>query len=286
MEALRIDIIQGRAAQVLAQVEARLAKVEAWWKQQRTGKRVPEASEPEVLVRGFLSALDVAMHAHVAQRDWESALLRIDTMLDVKRTLKRPVEDIAKDRMNRAVMLGRLGHFGDAKAELESCLHVFKDDPAGSAKVQSSLAELFDRQGDVAQAITLERRALTLHEQSPDPANRAAPHSNLANYLERSGTPSALAEAPRHRLAALIYQLIVRLRRDLQTSLRNYAVGFGRPHAPGTELAVPRVAELLADPAFQPLDQWLGQRQVKLDELQTEVDQLLEQARQTALREK
>jgi tetratricopeptide (TPR) repeat protein len=286
MEALRIDIIQGRAAQVMAQVQARLAKVEAWWKQQRTGERVPEAPEPEVLVRGFLGALDVAMHAHVAQRDWESALLRIDTMLDVKRTSKRPVEDIAKDRMNRAVMLGRLGHFGDAKAELESCIHVFKDDPVGSAKVRSSLAELFDKQGDLAQAITLERRALARREQLPDPVDRAASHSNLANYLERRGSPSALAEAPRHRLAALIYQLVARLKRDLQTSLHNYAVGFNRARAAGTKLAVPRVAELLADPAFRPLADWLRPRQANLDELQAVVGQFLEQAEQAALAQK
>ena len=45
----------------------------------------------------------------------------------------------------------------------------------------------------------------------------------------------------------------------------------------------PRVAELLADPAFHPLEQWLRQRPVDVDELQTGVDQLLEQVRQRAL---
>jgi hypothetical protein len=42
------------------------------------------------------------------------------------------------------------------------------------------------------------------------------------------------------------------------------------------------VAELLADPAFNPLDSWLRQRQVNPAELQREVDQFLEQARQVA----
>ena len=38
----------------------------------------------------------------------------------------------------------------------------------------------------------------------------------------------------------------------------NYAIDFRRAHA-RTELHVPRVAELLADP-FRPLDDWLRQR--------------------------
>lgn len=46
---------------------------------------------------------------------------------------------------------------------------------------------------------------------------------------------------------------------------------------------VPSVGELLTDPAFQPLEQWLRQRQVNIAELQAAVDQYLEQARQAAL---
>ena len=46
---------------------------------------------------------------------------------------------------------------------------------------------------------------------------------------------------------------------------------------------MPRVAELLAAPAFDPLDQWLRQRQVDLVELQAAVDQVLEQVRQGTL---
>jgi hypothetical protein len=42
------------------------------------------------------------------------------------------------------------------------------------------------------------------------------------------------------------------------------------------------VAELLADPAFAPLDQWLRQRQVDVAELQAAVDHLLDQARRAA----
>jgi hypothetical protein len=116
----------------------------------------------------------------------------------------------------------------------------------------------------------------------PDPSDRAISHNNLALYLQRQGTPPALAESARHQLAALIYRIVAGLGQNLQDSLRNYAIDFRRANAAGTEVAVPRVAELLANPAFHPLDQWLRQRQVNPAELQMAVDQLLDQVREAA----
>ncbi|MDS4032027.1 MAG: CHAT domain-containing protein [Candidatus Contendobacter sp.] len=282
LEALRIDVMQGQVKAALPQIEARLVRVAAWWQQQCAGQPVPEAPYAEI-ARAYISALDIARQADYARQDWASALHRIDAVLEVKRALQRPAEDIARDRVNRANVLGRLGRFGEARAELEACLPLFQNDPAASSTVLSSLADLFDKQGDVAQAITQERRALALCEQLPDPTDRAVSHHNLANHLEHHGAPAALAESSRHRLADLIYCLVAGLGQHLQTSRHNYAVHFRRAHVASAELAVPRVAELLADPAFYPLDQWLHQRQVDMDELQAEVDQVLEQVRQAAL---
>jgi tetratricopeptide (TPR) repeat protein len=283
LEALRIDIRRGQVALALAQVEARLAQVEAWWQQDRSGQRVPEAPNPEVLARVLIGTLDVAQEAYFAQKDWEPALRRIDDMLEVKRALERPAEDIAGGRTNRAIVLRHLGRFGEAQTELEVCLQVFQNNPTGSSVVLSSLAALFDDQGDVVQAITQERRALALCEQLPDPYACAISHNNLADYLEHRGTPSALAESSRHQLAALIYRLVAGLGQHLQSSLRNYAVRFRRAQAAGTLLTVPRVAELLADPVFRPLDDWLRQRQVGVAEVQAVVDRALDMIRQAAL---
>ncbi len=285
LEVLRIDIMQGQVETALPKVEARLAQVAAWWQRHRSGQPVPEAPNAESLARAYLSTLDIARQADFAREDWASALRRVDAMLEVKRALQRPVEDIGATRFNRATVLKNLGRFGEARAEMEACLPLFQNNPAGSSKVLSSLAGLFGKQGDVAQAITQGRRALALYEQLPDSRDRAISHHNLAVYLDRHGTPSALAESLRHRLAALIYHCVVGLGQDLQTSLRNYAIRFRRAHAAGAELAVPRVAELLADPAFHPLDQWLRQRQVDVAKLQADVDQFLEQVRQAALKQ-
>lgn len=279
LEALRIDIMQGQVETALPEVESRLAQVAAWRRRHRSGQPVPEAPDAELLARVYISALDIARQADFARQDWASALCRLDAVLEVQRALECPAEDIAATRMNRANVLKNLGRFGEARAELEDCLRLFQNDTTRSARTLGSLADLFDTQGDVAQAITQQRRALALHEQLPDPSDRAISHNNLANYLGHHGAPAALAEAPRHQLAALIYRLVAWLGQSLQTSLYNYAILFRRARAAGTELTVPRVAELLADPAFHPLNQWLRQRQVNLSELQSAVDDLLEQVR-------
>jgi|CXWL01.1.fsa_nt_gi tetratricopeptide (TPR) repeat protein len=285
LEALRIDIQQGQVAAALPAVEERLERVAGWWRQHRAGQPVPEAPDAEILARVYIGTLDIATDADFALKNWESALVRIEAMLEVRRDLERPAEDFDAMRFNRANVLLRLGRFGEARAELEACLEVFRNDPAASSKVLSSLADLFDKQGDVAQAIQQERRALARCEQLPDPGDRAISHNNLAGYLERQGVPAALDEAPRQQLAALVYRLEAELGQDLKSSLHNYRIAFRRTRAAGTEAVTPRLADLLADPAFDPLRTWLEGRQVDLGELQADIDQFLDQARQAALAE-
>ena len=73
--------------------------------------------------------------------------------------------------------------------------------------------------------------------------------------------------------------------RTSSTSLHNYAFDFRRANAAGSPLVVPRVAELLADPAFHPLKEWLRLRQADMADVQAAVDDFLEQARQVALKQ-
>jgi tetratricopeptide (TPR) repeat protein len=283
LEALRIDIMQGHVSDALPEVETRLAQVEGWWRQYRSGRRPREAPELEFLARTFMGGLDIAKDAHLVQEDWESALRRIDTILEVERALERSEEDIAATRINRAVVLGRLGQIGEAKAELDACLQVFRNDPDARATTLSSLASLFNDQGDVPQAIKQERRALAIREQLSDPRNRAISHNNMSVYLDQLDTPEARTASASHQFAALIYHFVSGLGQQLQTSLHNYMIYFRRAYSTGTLQKVPRVAELLSDPAFQPLDSWLRDRGVNVTDLQVAIDQVLEKARRAAL---
>ncbi|GAB6042971.1 CHAT domain-containing protein [Endothiovibrio diazotrophicus] len=283
LEALRVDVMQGRVEEARPEIASRLAQVAGWWRRGRAGERLPEAPDAEPLARTYISALDIAREADYAREDWSAALERLDATLEVEQALQRPPEEIGATRFNRATVLMQLpDRLAEARRELEACLALFQHHPVLRAKILSSLADIYHRQEDFAQALTQERRALALCEQLTDPADRAISHNKLANYLEAPGGEPNRAESARHRLAALAYRLAAGLWQHLQDSLRNYARVFRRARAEGQPSAVPRLAELLADPAFHPLDQWLRQRRVDPEELQQTIDQLLEPIRQAA----
>ena len=258
LEALRIDILQGGAAQALPEVETRLAQVEAWWRQHRAGERRAGGAQCRVLARALISALDIATQGHRAQKDWESALRRIDAILEVKRALQRPAEDIADTRMNRAVVLG-------------VCAASAKQRPSWRVPPRSSRTILpAVPRRSVPSPLYSPNKATWPRpspgaprprppQELPDPGTVPSRTTTSPTYLEPSGTPSALAEFPRHQLAALIYRLVSGLGQDLQNTLHNYVIT-ARPR--GRHSGSPaRVAELLTDPGFRPLDDWLRQRQ-------------------------
>ncbi|MBI3229981.1 MAG: hypothetical protein HYZ45_07355, partial [Burkholderiales bacterium] len=58
-----------------------------------------------------------------------------------------------------------------------------------------------------------------------------------------------------------------------------------RAHASQTELPIPRLADLLLDPAFAPLSSWLRKRGTDLAALQSTIDEVLAQVKQQALGE-
>lgn len=284
LEALRIAIIQGELTQAIPEVETRLAQVTSWWQQHQAGQAVPQAPDATMLARTFIGAIDIATHAARAKRDWASLLLHIETMLEVKQALKRPAQDIAIDRFNRANVLGELQRFDEARSELETCLGVFQGDPANSSAVLGSLAGLFYQQGDLTQAIQQQRRALALFANLPNSQDRAISHNNLAGYLEKTTQPNNVAESRYLQLAALLYRLCAGLGEHLQTSLRNYDIDYRRALANNSQVITPPIQELLSQPGVHSLgtwlNQWLAQNQSDLPQLQAEVDAMLAQVQQ------
>lgn len=280
LEALRICIKQGQAKQVLPEIEARLAQVTALW--QTRAQATPNA---EMLARVYLAALNIAMEADFASEDWISALQRIDASLATMHHLQRPATDIACDRVNRANVLRHLQRHTEAQAELQACLPLFRHNPAQMATTLSSMASLFASQGDLAQARQQECRALTLREDLSSPGDRANSHDKLANWLAQSGTASTLIESHQHQLAALVYSLDSGLHQNLQTTLHSYAIHFRAGNVSKIELPIPRLPDLLADPAFAALASWLRQRGTDLAELQSDIDEVLAQVKRQALGE-
>ena len=278
LEGLRIDVYQGKAEQALPAVEERLGQVRSWFQRRREGKEVPEAPDPAFLGRAMVSALDIARQANEALESWQACLDLLEETEQVERALGAGEHELARTRFNRYFPLLRLGRFDQAQRVLEGCLEAFEE--VGDVVMQSSalsgLADLWSRKKDLGRAVALERRALALRDRLDDPADRAASYNNLGNYLEGAGREE---EARRHQLAAMAYRIVTGHGQHLESSLRNLSIRIRRAARQGRRYDLPRLADLLADPAFAALSLFLERRGAAPQELQAAIDTHVEQVR-------
>ncbi|MCX4239723.1 CHAT domain-containing protein [Paraliomyxa miuraensis] len=280
LEALRIDVMQGHAAQVLGDIEARLEQVRGWWKAHAEGKPVPEAPDRDFLGRALVGGLDIAEDANRALERWQGCLDLLEETERTKRERGESQHELACTRFNTYGPLLSLGRLEEAQRVLEGCLAEFRKagDATNENKALSALANLWKERGDLRQAADLERHALAVCNRLPDPADRAISHENLANYLDGMGQ----ADAPAHRLAALAYRLVSGQHERIPTTLHNLAVAKRRATTAGRTYDLPRLADTLARPAFEALHRFLTTREVDLPALQAAIDQLEAQATRRA----
>jgi tetratricopeptide (TPR) repeat protein len=279
LEALRVDVYQGRAGEALPAIEEKLAEVRSWWPRRQRGEPVPETPDDEQLARTLMSGLDVAHHANRELERWQPCLDLLGEIEQVQRALGMGEHEIVRMLFNCYVPLSRLGKLDEARAVLEGCIEVFRrvGDVTGEARALSALADVWSALGDPGQALALERQALALCERLPDPGDRAVSHNNLADYLHTTGSPE---EARTHQLAALVYRLVTGL--DTRDSLVTLANRIREAAAVGERFALPALAELLADPAFAPLGAFLREWGADLSALQSRIDALVEETRAKA----
>ena len=273
VEALRIDVMQGKAETTLPQIEARLDAIRGWWERHARGESVPEAPDREFLARGMVSTLDIAREANEALGRWEGCLALLEEMEGVERAQGRSEHELTRTRFNQYGPLMSLGRLDAAQTTVEGCLDVFRrvEDVQRQAQALGALADIWDERRNTSQAVALQRQALALTNRFPDPQDRAISHGNLANYLHRVGETEAGA---RHQLASLIYFLISGHHTHLSTTLRNIGVDMRRAAAAGETYALPRLDAALAQPEFEPLRQFIAQRGVPHDGLQAQIDEL------------
>jgi tetratricopeptide (TPR) repeat protein len=270
LEALRLDVDDGRAAEVLRDIERRVAQMQDWWHRPQKAAPMPEHQFAHM----YESALDLDRVAQSMVGDWDAALRRTEELLKLGAEQERPIEHQMIYQRNRANALIELKRFPEAKRVLEQCLQVFQNDPTNRARTLNGLAELFAKQKDLAQAIIQMRRSLAILDTLPRPAERSITHTGLGFYLRQSGEAVAKTEAARHLLAALVYAIETDYGHGAQQVMN--ALKFRSQEAP----VLPKLAVLLAEPQFQPLKEWLRERSADISELQALVDQALELTRQ------
>ncbi|MFH1993225.1 MAG: hypothetical protein ABIK98_12625 [Pseudomonadota bacterium] len=281
LEAIRIDIMQGKAREVLPDIEKRLESLRAWWQASRTDRTVEEAPDREILGRAFISALDIAGMAYLRQETWERCLDMLKETELVEKERGAGDLDLADTRFNQYPSLLNLNKLSEAQQVLEYCLHVFRDndDTYRQSAALSALASVWNRRGDLRQAIGLERQALSLCNGLPVPSDRAISHHNLSNYLHKAGQSDL---SKQHFLAALIYRLVMGEQQHLPNMSHNLSIRIRSTKEKGKRYTLPRITELLGQPEFAPLHQWLGSNNrsdpASLQRLRGAVDQFEQQA--------
>jgi tetratricopeptide (TPR) repeat protein len=239
---------------------------------------VLEAPDSVFLARVLVGGLNIAAEASLALKKWEVGLGILTELEETERAMGEGMHSLAMTRFNWHGPLLRLGRFVEAEEVLESCLAAFRGvgDLPSEATTISALADLWDERGERKQAIGLGRQALAVRNRLSNLEDRAVSHSNLASYLHRLGI---VEEDAQHRLAAISYALVVRHYRLLEHNLRNLAIDMREAAASGGSYELPRLAELLACPEFEPLRRTLTEWKVAVEELQAEIDQRVEEVR-------
>jgi tetratricopeptide (TPR) repeat protein len=282
LEMLRTEETLGGAATVLPEINRRLDEVRGWWKRHQAGEFVAEAPNPVMLSRTLLSGLNIAVIANGALARWQTSLDLVAESEHLAQSLGETELELAQIRFNRLGPLQGLGRLKEAQECVESCLATFraKGRMTDQVRALSALAMIWYKRGEVDQAARLVHHVLSLSNRLPDPADRAMCHANLANCLEEAGHP---LPASRHQIAAAAYCVVSGYGRHLTTWRHNIASAMCRAALRHQQYQPPRVSDLLVDPEFDALRQFLANRSADPAKLQSAIDQLVEQARQQAL---
>jgi tetratricopeptide (TPR) repeat protein len=223
-----------------------------------------------------VGGLDVAHQANLALEHWQACIELLGEMEQVERALGLSDHEIARARFNQYKPLIKLGQLDQAKVLLAGCLDVFREvgDIPNEAMTLSALADVWNELGDGGQALAFQRQALAALERSPDPEGRSISHGNLDLYLGTTGTTD---DAREHALAALVYFLITGL--NLRVRLMSLAIDIRNAARRGEHYDLPRLTDLLENPAFSALRSFIAERGVPVEALQAKVEQLVEQTR-------
>jgi len=151
--------------------------------------------------------LDTGCQAAQQLAQWETALELNAAIVKYASARGADEVELARRRFNDYGPLLRLRRFPQARALLEYCRAVDEQahDFGGLGADLSALADLEDKEGNRAAAVSYAKSALRYGYQVGQPKVIAISHNNLANYLERAGAPQD--EWLAHRLAAAIIWL-------------------------------------------------------------------------------
>jgi len=274
LEVYRIALYQDSSEQVLPEIDQRLHLLRGWWQQTQQGQRPAEAPDQEFLQRILISALNTACFTHQHLENWQTCLGLIQEAVDVQQARGNSDHEQARMLLNSYYPLLRLERFDQAQTLLERCLRVFKqaNDLTAQAKTLSALATLWGERGNHLQAIAIERQALALFEYLDAPQDRETSHGNLATHLAKTGDYPGCAA---HRLSNIIYCLVTGHWQELKRALSNHPIVIKLAAEAGASYRLPLLQDLVRQPEFAVLRDFIQARGKSIEALQAAVDELL-----------
>ncbi|WFE58555.1 CHAT domain-containing protein [Micromonospora sp. WMMD712] len=155
------------------------------------------------------AALGLAVSAALSLERWQVALDHNGEQLDSVQRRGAAEAEIAFAWFNDAGALIRLGRFDEARQVLDYCQRVFDEqgDELRLSRVFGTRALLASEQGDLGEAVELERTALRLGYRHPLAEDLAAGHGMLGNHLAGLGVDPA-GQIGHHLAAALLTRLV------------------------------------------------------------------------------
>ncbi len=271
LEALRIEVYQGRAERVLPEIDDRLEKLKNWWDLYQAGAKSADAPDPALLARALVSGLDIAEDACRGLKRWQACLDLLDEIEAVEAQAGGGRLERHATRFNRYGPLVKLGRLDEAQETVEQCLGVYREgnDLSGAGQALSALAEISAEKGELPRAIEAESEALAIWNKFSDIEERSVSHGNLSRYYFRQGRPDLSA---RHLAATLIYRSM-----GEQESLFAVSLGLAKQNILESEKAggayeLPPVSDLVRRPEFEALSSFLKANHIDLAELQGIID--------------
>lgn len=275
LEICRIEILQGKASEVVPFYDKMLGQIATEWQKQRKRRWVNVPGVMETSSNVYVDALDVAVLLNIKRGEWQTALMHAETLIATQRELGRTRQEITCNRLNRAIILLEMNKFAEAQQELEYCLQSFESGSAEHICVLNEFSLLFDRVGDIDQSITMVRKALAMAQHLPGPIARAISHGNLSNRLRHRNNDTDVAEADLHQLAALVYFFGFNAHVYLKEALNRYEKDLQIDASSGRIPTAPDTEALLVNPEFLPLAIWVKKSNVSISRLRDKLIQLI-----------
>jgi hypothetical protein len=276
LEALRLDVMLGRAGEALPGIQELVDDARSGWQAAKEPAGGAEPRQVDSAGQLLVVALDILRQALAALERWEACVPVSEESIALLRALEADPGALVADHFHLANTLERLGRRGEALVLLRGCRKLLEErgDRRHLPPVLERMAHLEAERGHGPAALQFALEAGDGKQERGTAVDLAVSHDALANRLSEAGRPEpALA----HRAAALAHALLAGHQPLLQGVVNNLTRHRKRVLDAGNPFVLPSLEELVRDLSFSGLGRLLRDQEVAMSDVQTQIDNLMGQ---------